>query len=335
MNFNIFILYSYKGKYGYIGMDELKELNEVEDVIMPQVIKHIVMSGGGICGFAFYGALRESEKMGFWNIEMIESIYGTSIGSFFAILIALKKQFDWETLDDFLIKRPWDEFFQMQMGTLYGAIIKKGLLDRTFIVQTFEPLFKAVDLSIDITLKEFYEYTNIDVHIIVSKIIDFLNPRNSEFVLENMNHITHGNWKVVDAVYCSACLPIMFQPYIIENTYYIDGGLLCNYPLCLCKNDYNINDVNEINTIFGLCSHNDNREIEVDGLFDYIFAILMSMWHKITRKTSLTIKNEISMKTSSINIKDIYETAKLKDVRMKWINIGCEQWTEFYKKTYM
>ena len=34
-------------------------------------IKHIVCSGGGLAGFAFYGAIKESHKQGLWQIENI------------------------------------------------------------------------------------------------------------------------------------------------------------------------------------------------------------------------------------------------------------------------
>jgi predicted acylesterase/phospholipase RssA len=286
-------------------------------------IKHIVMSGGGICGFAFYGALRESEKAGFWNIDDIESIYGTSIGSFIAVLISLKKQFDWETLDDFLIKRPWNELFKLNVETMFNALTKNGILEKSVIVSTFEPLFNAVDIDINITMLDFYKYTGIDLHIIVSKITNFLVPSKCEFILENMNHITHGHWKVIDAVYCSACLPIMFQPFLYDNAYYIDGGLLCNYPLSLCE-------ANE-DEIFGLCCDNDDKTIEIEGVVDYILLLLTAMWHKITMKAS-PIKNQICMKTPTINFKDIIETTQIREIRMARINEGGEQWRGFYKK---
>ena len=51
------------------------------------IIKHIVLSGGGVSGFSEYGVLRESHNSGFWNINNIKSIYGTSSGSIVSIFI--------------------------------------------------------------------------------------------------------------------------------------------------------------------------------------------------------------------------------------------------------
>ena len=49
------------------------------------IIKHLVLSGGGVVGFSFYGLLRETNKKGLWDISNIETIYGTSVGSIISI----------------------------------------------------------------------------------------------------------------------------------------------------------------------------------------------------------------------------------------------------------
>ncbi len=72
-------------------------------------IRHLVISSGGPAGHMMYSILRTLNLKGVWDIKDIRSIYGSSIGSFAAILIAL--QYEWETLDDFLIKRPWEKIF--------------------------------------------------------------------------------------------------------------------------------------------------------------------------------------------------------------------------------
>ena len=46
------------------------------------MIKHIVIESGGYKGLYVLGALDELNKSNFYNIENIETIYGTSIGSY-------------------------------------------------------------------------------------------------------------------------------------------------------------------------------------------------------------------------------------------------------------
>jgi predicted acylesterase/phospholipase RssA len=72
-------------------------------------IKHIVISSGGPAGHMMYSILKTLNLNGVWNISDIKTIYGSSIGSFAAILIALK--YEWEVMDDYLIKRPWEKIF--------------------------------------------------------------------------------------------------------------------------------------------------------------------------------------------------------------------------------
>ena len=53
------------------------------------VIKHIVMAGGGPSGFITYGVLKHLSGEKYWNIDNIESLYGTSIGAFFSTILCL------------------------------------------------------------------------------------------------------------------------------------------------------------------------------------------------------------------------------------------------------
>ena len=75
------------------------------------VIKHLVISGGGPTGFLSYGAAKYLEKNKFWNIENIESIYGTSIGAVIGIILSLKHT--WETIDDYIVNVPKLIFFKV------------------------------------------------------------------------------------------------------------------------------------------------------------------------------------------------------------------------------
>ena len=53
------------------------------------VIKHLVFSGGGPIGLISYGAAKQLNKKKFWEIENIETIYGTSVGAYMGTLISL------------------------------------------------------------------------------------------------------------------------------------------------------------------------------------------------------------------------------------------------------
>jgi predicted acylesterase/phospholipase RssA len=57
-------------------------------------IKHLVLPGGGVNGIKTLGILYKLSQEGIFHINDIERVYATSIGSFLAVLIALK--FEWD-----------------------------------------------------------------------------------------------------------------------------------------------------------------------------------------------------------------------------------------------
>jgi predicted acylesterase/phospholipase RssA len=119
-------------------------------------IKHLVISGGGPLGFRYLGALQKLEIDGFWRFDDIETIYGTSIGAIIGTFICLK--YDWETLNKYIIERPWHDAFKVNPKQIFDSYYNKGLFDKKLAEIIFKPLLEAKDLTLNITLKEFYEY---------------------------------------------------------------------------------------------------------------------------------------------------------------------------------
>jgi predicted acylesterase/phospholipase RssA len=76
-------------------------------------IKHLVISGGGPIMVQILGAIQHLEQHNFVDMKNIESIYGTSAGAIVGILICLK--YDWETINDYIIKRPWQDVFPIKV----------------------------------------------------------------------------------------------------------------------------------------------------------------------------------------------------------------------------
>jgi predicted acylesterase/phospholipase RssA len=291
-------------------------------------IRHLVLSGGGICGFIFYGALRESHRMGAWDIRNIESIHGCSIGSVFAVIISLKSFFTWEEIDSYLIKRPWHQLFTFDLQTMIQSIHTCGLFHMKYIEQFYAPLFHAVDISLNITMRELYEKTGIDIHIIVTRLTG--NASIGKFEMIDVSHTTHPDWKVIEAVYCSSALPLVFSPHIIDGDYYIDGGFMCNYPINQC-----IERCGNPDEIFGL----SNSVVEKDEslakesaepvhlvktLFDFLLMLINSMWYKITMKPS-KVNAQFNCTMDAFDMGNMYRTATSEEYRMELVNIGSTQ----------
>jgi len=189
-------------------------------------IKHIVISGGGTVGFSYLGVLSQSHKMGWWNINDIKSIYATSAGTLCGLLIVLN--LDWDIILEYFKSRPWELLFTLK-GNILSYFYRKGILGKNVIDEMFEPFFRMKEYSQDITMKELYDDTGIDFHCFIT---DF-----TSFELLNVSHTTHPNWKLMDVIYASCCVPVLFEPFFKDNRSYVDGGFLCNYPSLYCVSE--------------------------------------------------------------------------------------------------
>ena len=297
-------------------MEEIQE--EVQEKILEKVekenpkIKHLVLTGGGPIGLIAYGILKESHRLGKWNIQEIQSIYGTSIGSVLAVLMALK--YDWETMDDYFIKRPWNKVFQYDFYSLLGAFEKKGIFDIQIIHEFFGPLFRGLDLSLDMTMLEFYQWSGIELHLYTVSM--------NEFESVDISHKTHPNWKVCTAVYASSCLPVFFSPLIQEEVCFVDGGIFLNYPLDPCIQSGCCSDeILGIRIDYGL--NQSNLISKTSSILDYLLILIHKILHYMNKQRSnQPIKNEYVIQTSYMTIQDMYEMSHNQKKREEWIQYG-------------
>jgi predicted acylesterase/phospholipase RssA len=274
-------------------------------------IKHIVCAGGGVTGFSYYGILRECHKKELWKLEDIESMYGTSVGSILIILLTFN--YDWETLDNFLIKRPWNNVFNFNIYSIFESFNKKGIFNIKSIRETFLPIFNGKDISIDITMQELYELTKIDIHIFTTEM--------NKFETIDISYKTHPNWKVIDAVYCSCALPVVFTPYLIENKCYCDGGFLMNYPLIKCIENGATPD--EIIALNRKSRKQDKPNMDSESsLLDFIIMILNKLIKNISKYDKIEIKNEFIVERPSVSLYDIYNATTSIEERINLIQLG-------------
>jgi predicted acylesterase/phospholipase RssA len=165
-------------------------------------------------------------QQGFWSHDTIETIYGTSIGSLIGAMLCLKH--DWSTLDDYIIKRPWEKVIvdSLEMLELFSC---KGVAKMKLLDDIMRPLLESKDLTLAVTLREFYEYSNISLNVFTVELNAFRKVQ--------MSHTTHPDLPLMDAIKMSSCVPMLFQPIVRDGCCYIDGGVMVNYPLRECLED--------------------------------------------------------------------------------------------------
>lgn len=281
-------------------------------------IKHLVISGGGPLGLRYLGALEKLEKEGIWKLENIESIYGTSIGSTIAAFICLN--YDWETLNKYIIDRPWKDAFKLTARQILDSYHNKGLFDKKLCEIIFKPLLEAKDLNINITLKQFYEFSKIDLHIFTFEL--------NNFETIELSHTTHPDLSLLQALTMSSSLPGIFMPTIIDNKCYIDGGVMCNYPLNQCLKEHN--DKNEILGIKflrdGVNGTFKNVDVtEESSLLEYVICSTINSMNFIRDTVKIEdIDNTVIcyITENPLTLDFIQEVIKNKDLRREWIEMG-------------
>ena len=293
------------------------EMNETAD---KPIIRNIVISGGGAFLYTAYGILKETANKQIWDIKNLKTIYATSAGAILSYIIALN--YDWETIDNYLINRPWDKVFEINAKSILNSFKGCGILGIQVIEKIFEPLLKAKDMSLDINLKDFYEKTGIEIHSFSTEL--------TEFEIIDISYKTHPTWKITEAIYCSSCLPILFIPYRKDNKVYLDGGFLNNYPLnsCIDDNSVNKNEILGINKIMN--KKPKNSKVNIDDkttLFDYISLLFSLIFQNLTYykiKPNVPIPNEIFIydKPKANVLYDIYDCSTKEETRRNLIKEG-------------
>ena len=177
-------------------------------------IKNIVFAGGGLKGWAYIGTLKVLKE---YNIyENIEHVVGVSIGSLFGLLFIL--QIDPDFLLDFIINLNYKEYIDIDIDNI---IINQSILQG----EKFTDILKQIisfKIDPDITFADLKRYSKITLT------VNALNITDSK--LEYFNYKLTPDVKLIDAIRASACLPLIFPSYRINDKYYFDGGLCNNCP---------------------------------------------------------------------------------------------------------
>lgn len=285
-------------------------------------IKHIVMSGGGGIGLAWYGILRESCKAGFWKMRDIETMHSTSAGSIIMMSLPIIETIGWDSYDDFLIKRPWEKVFELTADRVLKSYANIGLFDRETMEIAIQPLFSSVDLSLNATLQEFYEFSGVEMH--------WYSTNLDDYCLEDISYKTHPTWTVIDATYCSAAMPIMFRPGNVNGVSYFDGGAFCNYPLMRC-----VPLVENTDEIFGICKNAEyktrgyTKQSDYGNLLDYLSDLVLKTIDYLGEEELIPIKHMICVQDENTSVGEVVDAFKTTESRSAKIKIGVEAWIEF------
>ena len=301
-------------------------------------IKHIVLCGGGPVGLVSYGAIKELINNKIIKYNNIKSIYSTSIGSFVALIILFNLDYDW--IDDFLIKRPWENLVNFSSTDYFSLFFTKGLCDENFFSNCLKPLFLTADIPIDITLKQFYQINKIDWHIFTSNL--------NTFSKVDLNHKTHPNLTIIEAITMSSSIPLLIKPPFYNDEYYLDGGMFGNCSSLECLTNENCNEYemlsfindkcnpidlsnNYLNNINDISNNKLDANVDIISFIIYIIKIVFKKVIMFEPKKSLNNKNSINVCLTPyfLDINYWFYVFSNKEERSRLIKLGKSQATNF------
>ena len=221
-----------------------------------QEINSIVIEGGGYKLFPVLGALDYLEEKQI--LKNIKYFSGSSAGMIIASLIAC----GYKVKD---VKNIFESFRDLKpcfLSMIFNFVNKMGMVK-------FETVRNHLDSLISKKLKKnslkgLYEERGITLVIPVSN----LSAGKVEYIDKNTNiDLSLGTWVAI-----SAAFPLFIEPNIIEQEYYVDSGLLDNFPVQLFNKERHIT--------LGL-KIEKKRERDINGLFSYIEVVINSLFHII------------------------------------------------------
>lgn len=256
-------------------------------------IEHIVLSGGAYKGIQMIGALKYLNQHNVYDIKNIKTIYASSVGSVISLFLCLKV--NWDDLIFYLINRPWNEIFNLTIDNIINAFSDNGCFDINVFNNVYITFLKNKGFNENITLKELYDYSKIELHI--------FSVNLNLFKTVDFSYKTHPNLKVIEAIYMSSSLPLIFKPLYYNNECYLDGGLLCFYPL-----DELLETIETKDNVLGVRIRDQHitnyNEKEKDNLLTFLVKIInKTIKQHISNKKK--IENEVMIPCKISNSDDL------------------------------
>jgi len=205
--------------------------------------KNLVLEGGGVRGFAYAGVFSVLEEKGI--LQEIEKIGGSSAGSIAGMLVCVG--YSAAEMDSIMIRFPVQKLndghggivgkykrFKKEYGIYKGDAFEKWL-QKLVAHKTGNPLLTFEQLHQLHLKNNFYK----DLYCTGTNL--------SRQQLEIFSYQTTPSMPIALAVRISGGIPLYFEPVALDNklqkikrsdttsfvNYYIDGGMLSNYPISM------------------------------------------------------------------------------------------------------
>jgi predicted acylesterase/phospholipase RssA len=279
-------------------------------------MRNLILSGGGIKGIAYIGCLKYFEENNM--LHDLKVCVTCSAGCIFSLAIILGYTSD--ELIELVNKIDITALTNITSDSLFNYFKTYGLDDGKKLENFLHIIIKKkLHINCRLTLADFYYITGITFYITACCISD----RKTVF----FSHKTHPDLDLILAIRMSTSYPFYFIPVIYEGKYYIDGGVLNNFPVNIenLKNDRDTISISLL-SFDGTCEiHSFERYSEqiLNSLFfniDYLNQKINTYKHR----NIIIIKSQMDVACLEFNIKN--------EKINKLIDNGYKTISDYFKK---
>jgi len=281
-------------------INPLQDLSKNEGNSQKMKYQSLVLSGGGIKGISYCGALEVLEEKGI--LKGITNFAGTSAGAIVAAFLAVGYNVKeiYKIMNDMNMRDVIDD----KSGIIRDGINlveSCGVAPGKSIMKLLGKLIMAKTLEKDYTINQLFRDKGIRLVIVGTDI----TTESSKYFYPNDSPT--GNIPIRKAVRISMGIPFVFVPVLHENNLHIDGGVLDNYPLHVFDGEY----PGDPNARLDLCPIKDNvlglritvhpqgTKNDITGLLSFGMSIISTFMSENNRRmlTSVNLKRTIQLVT--------------------------------------
>ena len=182
-------------------------------------IEHLVLSGGGLLGISYIGLFKYFEETKI--VSNIKSITGCSAGAIFGSLLAIG--YNSQQLDTIVKSMIFKEYLTINVDSILNFTTTKGFETGKKLNLFIKKYIKEKTGDENITFLQIQEKYNIKLQIGVTNL--------TKYKFELFNVDTTPDIPIEKAISASIAIPFVFEPIIIGDDIFCDGGLLDNLPI--------------------------------------------------------------------------------------------------------
>lgn len=287
---------------------------------MKNVIKKLILSGGGAKGVAYIGVIKyieELKRKGDVKFE-IDEMCCVSIGSVFGILYTIG--YNYQELFEEIMKLDIDT---LKMFSIKNVVKRYGLDDGKLMMKWLEYLFVKKGLSKNFTLRDVFDKYGVNFRVVVTNV--------NKYCIEIFDSITNPNLKVIKAIRMSTNIPFVFCTEVYNGNTYVDGGILNNYPMKLYEG-CNLDNILGCKLITK-GELGDTPRYDIDSFETYVVHLMGCVFANKERDVTLTYKYiEHTICIDAYKITSAINFSLTDQDKLNLIEIGYNSAREYFEK---